>query len=158
MDVKKVIILSGEHTRTKSFGLERILLHKAFFHGFVRTVRQFLIAADHGLFAAVLGAPYRQRRSPVARAGKIPVLHILKPFAEATGSSGGRFPLDCSVELDEPFACLGSADKPTVERIIENRLVGTPAVRIIVYMLLCAERLPILLEFKTEHDVEVLSR
>ena len=49
------------------------------------------------------------------------------------------------------------ADEPRVEWVVKHRLVGTPAVRIVVDMLLNLEDDAFLLHLHAKHDVEVLS-
>ena len=50
-----------------------------------------------------------------------------------------------------------TADKPTIQRIIKHRLVCTPAVWIVVYMLLYLEGNTLLLHFHADHNVQVFS-
>ncbi len=89
----------------------------------------------------VLRRPYRQRRTPEARARQVPVHQTLQPLAEA--SRAGRLGVPCyrAVELYHALFERRGADEPRVERIVQHRLVGAPAVRIRVYVLLDLEDL-----------------
>ena len=53
--------------------------------------------------------------------------------------------------------CFGSGvlDKPAVERIVKNRLIGTPTVRIVVCMFLNIEGFASHFHLHTHHDVKV---
>ncbi len=63
------------------FGV-RVLFHKARSDGLVYLLEEFLDRPDTYLFLSVLGAPDRQRRTPVTRAGEVPVVQVLEPLAE----------------------------------------------------------------------------
>ncbi len=86
--------------------------------------------------AYVLAAPDGQWGTPVARAAQVPVHQVFEPVAEAAGAGAFGLPVDGFVELDQPVLHGRGLDKPGVERVVQHGLVGAPAVRVGVLVLL----------------------
>ncbi len=127
--------------RHESFVGKRIRRHNAGSHSLLYLGIQRGHAVDAHFLRTILSTPYRQRSAPETAAREVPVLQILKPFAEAARACGGRFPLNQTVVLYKFVAHSCGTHKPAVQRIIKHRFVGTPAMRIIVHVLLDAEYL-----------------
>ena len=133
-----------------------ILLHQSCCHSLVYFLAEFFDAAYAFFFFAVLGAPYRERSAPIAAAREVPVDDILKPVAETSASGGFGFPVDGLVEFYHTVLDGGGTDEPAVERIVEHRLVGTPAMGVTVGVLLALEEFAF--AFKHHHDIDVERR
>ena len=133
-----------------------VLGHHAGCHSLVYFAAQFLVAADYHLLGAIIRTPDRQRSAPVARARQVPVLHVLQPLAEAAGAGGGGLPLDGVVQLHQARAGVGRADKPAVKRVIQHGLVGAPAVRVVVYVLLSLKGFALFLKLYAQLQVQVV--
>ena len=131
--------------------------HHSGCHGFVDLGKQFFDTTDAYLLLPVLGAPYRQRCAPVARAREVPVVQVLQPFTEA--SCAGRFglPIDGFVQGNHLIACGCGTYEPRVERVIHDRRVGTPAMRVVVHVLLNLQHCACLLHLHTQTDIDILS-
>ena len=134
-----------------------VLSHHASCHGFLHFVVEFFHAADTNFFVCVGIAPDRKWSAPVAAAAQVPVVEVFEPFAEAACAGVLRFPLNGLVEFHHAVATSSRADKPAVEWIVEDRLVGTPAVWIVVGVLLHLEGGAVLLHANADVDVEVFS-
>ena len=78
-------------------------------------------------------------------------MEVLKPLAKATRTGALGLPIDGIVESDHLLATGCSANEPAIERIVENRLIGTPAVGVVMGMLLDAECFVLHLK----HDTDV---
>jgi hypothetical protein len=91
---------------------------------------------------AVLAAPDRQRRAPVALARDRPVDVVLQPLAEAAGLDVLRVPVDGVVGGQQPVAQLGRADVPRRLGVVEQRRAAAPAVRVGVQVGLGAQQPP----------------
>ena len=50
-----------------------------------------------------------------------------------------RFPVDGLVQLYHTLLAGGTADKPAIQRVVQHRFVRTPAMRIVVHVLLYLE-------------------
>ena len=156
MEVNLLVIVLLHQSRNKALLLERILCHHTGSNGLLNLVIEFLDRTDAQFLAGVTVAPDRQWCAPVARTAEVPVIEVLEPCAKASGTRRFRLPVDGLVELDHPVTASGGTDEPRVERIIEHRLVGTPAMWIVVHMLLDLEGLVLLLEAEAHDDVEVI--
>ena len=154
MQVDAVVILGRVGVGHEAAVLIGIALHEARLHGAFDLGVEFADGADALLFRVVIRAPNGQRCAPVAATTQVPVLQVLEPFAEATRSGALRLPVDRVVELDHAIAAGGGADKPAVQGIVKDGLIGAPAVRIVVHVFLDLESQPLLLEHDTEVDVE----
>ena len=74
-----------------------------------------------------LAGPDRQRRAPVALAGKSPVDHAVQEVAHAAFLDVVRNPVDAAVKADELVAHGGHADKPALPGVIDQRRIAAPA-------------------------------
>ena len=102
--------------------------------GFADFFLQLLDRTDALFLCPILAAPDGQRDAPVTRAGKVPVLQVFKPFAKTPFTRCSGFPVDGLVQFKHTLLHRRSLDEPTVERVIQHRAVGTPAVWIRVYV------------------------
>ena len=102
---------------------------------------QLLARADaHDL--AVVGAPDRQRRAPVALARQRPVDVVLEPLAEAPVLDVLGTPVNRLVGGEQLVLDLGRADVPAGLGVVDERRVAAPAVRVGVLVLAGAEEPP----------------
>ena len=62
---------------------------------------------------------------------------ILEPVAETASTGALRLPVDGLVEFHHALLAGGILDKPAIQWVVEDRLVGTPAVRIVVHVRAC---------------------
>ena len=100
-------------------------------------------AGAEALLAVGLTAlPDRQRRAPVAIARERPVHVVLKPLAEAPVPDVLGVPADPLVLGQHPVLDLGGGDVPARLRVVEERGVAAPAVRVGVQIGLGPEHLP----------------
>ena len=129
-----LIIVTGN----EAFILQRIVRHHTGSNSLFYFIVKFLYRTDADFFT-VFRTPDRQWSSPISASTQVPVIKILQPFSETAGSSRSRFPVDGLVEFDHAILCSCTLDKPAVQRIIEHGLVCSPAMRIIVHMLLNLE-------------------
>ena len=133
-----------------------VRLHEACLHGLVYLGEQLCDRTDTDLLGAIFGAPDRQRRSPITRTGEVPVIEVIQPLTETSCSGRFGLPVDSLVEGDHLIACLGRLDKPTVERIIDDGFVGTPAMGVRVNVFLCTEETSVTFHLHTEVEIERL--
>ncbi len=77
-------------------------------------------------------APDRQRRAPVAVTGQRPVDVVVQPVAEPAVLDRVREPVGVLVLLEQPVLDRGGADVPGRLRVVEQRGVAAPAVRVAV--------------------------
>ncbi len=124
------LLVGGERVGTHESGRYRLV-----YPGF-----QFGHRTYAGLFGTVFRNPYGQRRSPITGTGKVPVHEVLEPVAETTRTRGFGFPAYGLVERDHLVLAGSGTDEPRIERIIDDRLVGPPAMRIRVFVLFGPER------------------
>ena len=141
VEVYPVVILLAHIIRVEALVPERIGLHKSGFYSFVDLIVELPHRTYADFFPAVIAAPYRERCSPIAAAAEVPVLDVFQPLAESSAAGGFRLPFYAVVELHHLLAHCGGAYKPAVERVVEHRFVGTPAVRIAVHVLFDTEHL-----------------
>ena len=80
----------------------------------------------------LLAAPDRQRGAPVAVAGQRPVDVVVQPVAEAAVLDRVREPVGLLVLLEQAVLDGGGADVPGRLRVVEQRGVAAPAVRVAV--------------------------
>ena len=135
-----------------------ILGHHARRNSLLDLRNQLLNRADALHLRAILRSPDRQRSTPEARTRQVPIVQILQPLTETAAT--GRFgtPADRGVELHHTLFKRGGADKPRIQRIVQYGLIRTPAVGIVVSMLLDAEGQALALQLHTDIDVERLGR
>ena len=139
VQVYLLIVLLRIFTQFELQLLIRVRLHQAGLYGFLYFIVQFFNRTDADFLRPVFRPPDRQRSSPVAATAQVPVLQVFQPFAETSRAGALRLPVDRIVQLDHPFATSRRADKPAIQRIVKNRLVRPPAVRIVVHMFFDAE-------------------
>ena len=76
---------------------------------------------------------------PVAGATQIPVNQILQPLCKTSFTGASGLPVDGAVQLEQPVFDRSGSDEPGIERIIYDRLVCSPAMRVIVFVFLNPE-------------------
>ena len=121
--------------------------------GFFYFTVQFINGADAFFFLAIFGLPDGKGCSPKTAAAQVPVHHILQPVAKAARSGGGGFPVDGLIQFYHPVLDGRGPDEPGVQRIIDDGLVGAPAMRVIVFVFFDFEG-PVLF-FKFYGDVNI---
>ena len=131
-----------------------VLLHEARGDRLFDLIHQLPDRTDALQFRIILRSPYRQRCAPEARARKVPVHQPFEPFAETACPGRFGFPSDRLVQLDHPLAQRRGADEPRIERVVEHRLVRTPAVGVGVGMLFDLECLVLGFQHHGQVDVE----
>ena len=155
MEIDFFVVGLGVFAGNKSAVLVWIGCHHTGCNRFFDLIIKSRDTVDTYFFLAVVSTPDRKRSTPVTASGQIPVLKILEPFAKTPRTGRRGFPFDCLIECYKPVFDSRSLDKPTVEGIIDHRLVCAPAMRVIMSMLLDAECVTGLLHLHTYHDVEV---
>ena len=99
----------------------------------LRTVIRHLLklcnTSDRMLMTA-LTLPDIQRSSPVTVPADAPVLHVLKPVAEASLADALRDPVDGIVVGDQILLHIRHLDKPRLACIVDQRSITSPTVRI----------------------------
>ena len=133
-----------------------ISLHKARLHGFLNLFKQFGYRTDADLLLPILRAPNRQRSAPVTRTGQIPVVQVLQPFAKTPRSGRFGLPIDGVIQANHLLSRLRRTDKPRVKRVVNNRRIGSPAMRIRVNVLLDFKDRPLLFHIYTQAHVDIL--
>ena len=84
-------------------------------------------------------APQWQRRSPITIARYRPIDVVLEPITEATSLDGLRMPIGLSILSEQLIFYSRGADIPRRLRVIHQRGVAAPAVRVGVLELELAE-------------------
>ena len=120
----------GHVLRIEALVTQWVALHHPGSDGFVDLVVEFLDRAYADFLLAVFGAPDRERGAPEAAARQVPVLDVLQPLAEASGSRGFRLPSDSLVQGYHLVLDGSGLYEPCIQGIVEYRLVRAPAVRI----------------------------
>ena len=157
MDIYPIVILIAEVSRNKSFVFQRIGRHYSSGYALFCLFIQLGYAAYALFLFLVFRPPDRKRCSPESASGKVPVLKILQPFAKSSGSGAFRFPVNLLVELYHLIPYGSCLDEPAVQRIVEDRLVRPPAMRIGVYVLFYLECLALHLHLNAYINVKSLS-
>ncbi len=98
----------------------------------------------------VVGLPDRDRRTPEPVAADRPVAGIRQPLPERTVLDVGRRPVDLLVQRDHPLLDLRHRDEPRRHRLVDQRRVTAPAVRVGVRVGLVPENHAAL--FEVAHD------
>ncbi len=156
VQVYAAVIIFRIVTGNESVVLERIAVHYSGCHRFVYFVIKFLHAANAD-FVTIFITPYRQRCSPKARTRQVPVVQILQPVAETSAAGRFRLPIDSLVKFHHALLFSCGTYEPAVKRIVEHRLVRTPAVRIVVHVFLYAQSRAGLFHLHADYDVQVFS-
>ena len=97
-------------------------------------LQQLFAAADDVHMAALTG-PDRQRRAPVALAGKAPVDDVIQEVAHAAFLDVVRHPVDGAVVAHQLVVHGGHLDEPALAGVVDERRIAAPAERIIVLKL-----------------------
>ena len=119
---------------------------------------QLFAASDADLLSAFPALPDRKRRAPVTVSGDAPVLHILQPVAETAFADGGRDPVHRVVVLDQLILYRGHLDEPGLARVVDQRGVAAPAVRIFVLKLRRVEEFSFLFQILQDHRIRLLDK
>ena len=136
VQVDSVVVLLTHVGRVEAGLPEGVRLHDSGSHSLVNLGIELGGRTYAQLLPAVLGTPDRKRGAPVAAAAQVPVLDVLKPFPETSGPGGLRLPAYPGIELHHLLAHCGRAYEPAVQGVVEHGLVGAPAVRVRVHVLL----------------------
>ena len=155
MQVYALIVLLRHIARYESVSFQRIFLHDAHFDGLLYLVIEFLHATDAALFA-LFATPNGKRCAPETRTRQVPVVQIVKPVAKPTRAGRLGLPVNGLVQLRHTLLHGRALDEPRVERIVEHRLVCTPAMRVIVDVLFNLEHFVLLFEVHAYADVQCL--
>ena len=134
VQIKAEIILHRHIVGHETF--ERIFGHQAGGHRLLNFGFQLSHRTNADSLLAIVGTPDRQWDSPISGAAQVPILQILEPVTKATGTGAFGAPTDFSIKGNQTVFGRRSADKPTVERIIQHRFVGSPTMRIGVLVFL----------------------
>ena len=106
--------------------------------------------------AAIGADPHWDRGAPVTLATNRPVLDVREPLSHSLATGPLRSPLDLGVVLQYLVANRGHADKPAVHRVVQQRMVGTPAVRVVVSVCVLAVQHPLVREIVYDVRIAVL--
>ncbi len=154
MQVKSVVIficvIAGP------VGFQWIGRHKSGSHRFFNFFFQLCYRTDAQFFFLILAHPDGQGRSPVAGAAQVPVNQIFEPVAKTSGTGSFGLPVDGFVQCQHLTAISGGADKPAIQRVIENGLIGTPAVWVRVFVLLRFEGTVFFFQLYNDVNVNVI--
>ena len=100
--------------------------------------------------------PDIERRAPIAVAADAPVLHMLDPVAKAPLSDGLWNPVDRRIVCNKRIAHRRHADEPRGARVVDQRRIAAPAMRIAVCKLGGFEELAALFEILENQRVGIL--
>ena len=103
----------------------------------------------------VVGLPHRDRRAPEPVAADRPVAGVGQPLAERAVLDVRRRPVDLLVQLDHPVPELRHRDEPGRHRLVDQRGVAAPAVRVRVGVGVVPQHHPALLELADHRLVGV---
>ena len=117
---------------------------------------EFLPGADCNLLAAVRALPDRKWCPPVAVSGDAPVLDILQPVTKTALSDCRRDPVDGVVVVDQLLLDRRHPDEPGLARIVDQRRIASPAVRILVLELRRIVQLSLLVEVAQNQRIRLL--
>ena len=108
-------------------------------HGGLQGKLQLFQGGDDDGFAAVFCAPDWQGDAPVAASAKVPVIEVFQPVSKAAGAGAFRLPLDPVIQALQAVFCCRGLDEPAVHRVVQDGLVGAPAMRVAVGVFLNLE-------------------
>ena len=154
MEVYLVIVLETHVLRIESLVPKWVGLHESGCDALVDLGEELGHRTYADLLLAIFGTPDRKRSAPVTATAEVPVLDVLEPLSETSGTGRFRFPGNLLIESHHLILDGSSLDKPSVERIVEHRLVGPPAMRVAMYMFLNLECAAVGLHHHAEIDVE----
>ena len=101
---------------------------------------QFGTASD-ALPVSARALPDIKWGTPVTVTGNCPVLNVLQPVSETAGTDRFRNPVDRIIISDEIILYRGLLDVPGLSCIVDQRLVTSPAVWILMFKLRCIKKL-----------------
>ena len=134
----------------------RVGFHEACLNRFLDFIEQFCDRTDTNLFRSVFGSPDRQRRSPITGTREVPIVEVIQPLTETTGSGRFWLPVDGLVEGNHLITRHGRFNEPRVQRIIDDRFVRSPAMRITMHMFLCLQQTTIRFHLQAEMQIKAL--
>ena len=154
MQVNLIIILLSIYARLETCFLIWVRDHHTSGNSFFNLLIKLLYALDAYFLTVIFRAPDRQRCTPITRTAQVPVVQILQPFAKSSCTSAFRFPVNALVQLHHALLASGRTDKPAIQRIIQYRLICTPAMRIVVHMFLYFKRQVVSLHLHADIDIQ----
>ena len=95
-------------------------------------IEHVLSAAGAVVVSALLADPHGKRSSPEALTRDGPVLDVAQPFTEPSLANPFRCPFHLVIELEQLLLHGGHAHEPAVHGVVEQRVAGAPAVRVVV--------------------------
>ena len=137
----------------EAFFLKRVRRHNAGSHTLLDLIIKFCDATDADHLIVVI-APHGKRRAPEATATQIPIVQVFEPFPKASRACRSRLPLNRFVQFGHPLLSGSAPNKPAIQRIIQDRLIRAPAVRITMCVLGNIKCLALLLHIHTNRNVE----
>ena len=126
VEIYFIVILLAHVGRIETFVPQGVRWHDPSLDSLVKLSAELGGGAYAYLFFPIFGTPNRQRSTPETAPAKVPVLDILEPLAETTGTGRLRLPVDGLVKSDHLVLDCGGLDEPGVQRVIKHGLVGTP--------------------------------
>nr|AIF20630.1 hypothetical protein [uncultured marine group II/III euryarchaeote KM3_91_A10] len=96
------------------------------------------------LVTTFLAYPHWYGSPPVTLPTDCPVFDVGKPLAHSLRSSPLGGPLDFRVVAHNLVPDFGHTDEPTVHRVVKQRMVCPPAVRVVVSILMLSVEQPLL--------------
>ena len=126
--------------------------------GIARLLGKLLSRTDSDLLTALLALPDVERSPPITISRYRPILDVLQPVAEASGTDGLRDPVDGFIVSDKIVLDLGHLDIPGLSRIVDKRCITTPAERIIMLELRRREQQLFLGKILDHHRISVLDK
>ena len=138
----------GINVRTVQFDIVRAVV--AHFLEFGNGANRVLMTA--------FAFPNRQRRAPVTVTGQAPILYMFEPVTETAFADGFRNPVDLVVVGNELVFDIRHLDEPGFTRIVDQRRITAPAVRIAVLKLRRLKELAALFEVVDNQRVSVFDK
>ena len=150
-----LVVISLRHIfRVEAFFGQWVTAHKTGSYRLFDLCVELLDRAYALLFLTVFGTPNRKRRAPIAASGQVPILYVLEPLAKSSGTRSFRLPDYVLVKFHHLLAHCCSLDEPRIKRVVKNRLVCSPAMRICVYVFFYLECLVLALEHHADVDIK----
>ena len=123
-----------------------------------RVNRQFMQfgARANAVLVAALAAPDGERRAPEPFAADGPVLDVFEPFAESLLAHPRRRPLHLRIVRQQLLPHGSHTHEPRIHGVVEQWMVGTPAVGVVVRVFLGAVEYPRLAQQRDDIAVALL--